>query len=396
MRTVLPGDRTARVCDPSGMGGRARRRAREQPRLARLGSHGTGDRFGALVEAWVLDGPVAELVALHGAESPEALQRVLVIPGRRSDTVPDGAVWAFGRAHADEDTGVVESVVLAVTNRRWTTIARPLLERLTDGGLLDEGHASQLGLCFLEADVVPVTVPGRWLADFYLQQRGDEFGRLDPAKTYTLVRQVSPQVRRWAAARFARDLTASRGCCGAWCGWTAGTLRRRCSAWSTRPIISVTRTRSRCSRWRRIGLPRPCDWRRSSCSRHAGATRRRTTEAPMTAPRPSVAGQHATARPVSPRRDKMHFKKPIAQASPTPDCPPSPSNRHCSPEPLPRRPDANQPTRRRSGPRWLRWAACGRSSRRRGRCTPRSGSSRDGRRSPEWSETATARRWSSP
>lgn len=205
MRAFLSGDRTASVYHPSGMGRRARRRAREKPPLARLGRHGTGDRFGALVEAWVLDGPVAELVAVHDAESPAALQRVLVIPGRRSDTVPDQAVWAFDRAHGGDDTGVVESVVLAVTNHRWTTIARPLLERLTDGGALDEGHTSQLGLCFLEADVVPVTVPGAWLADFYLQQRGDEVGRLDPAKTYTLTRQVSPQVRRWAAARYARD-----------------------------------------------------------------------------------------------------------------------------------------------------------------------------------------------
>jgi hypothetical protein len=142
---------------------------------------------------------------LYGAESPEALQRVLVVPGRRSDTVPDVAMWAFGPAHGDDATGVVESVVLAVTNHRWTTIARPLLERLTDGGLLDEGHVGQLGLCFLEADVVPVTVPGAWLADFYLQQRGDDVGCLDPAKTYTLARQVSPQVRRWAAARFGHD-----------------------------------------------------------------------------------------------------------------------------------------------------------------------------------------------
>lgn len=71
--------------------------------------------------------------------------------------------------------------------------------------MLDECHASQLGVCFLEADIVAVTVPGGWLAEFYLQQRGDDFGRLDPAKTYALSRQVSPQVRRWAAACCASD-----------------------------------------------------------------------------------------------------------------------------------------------------------------------------------------------
>jgi hypothetical protein len=48
-------------------------------------------------------------------------------------------------------------------------------------------------------------VPGGWLVDFYLQKRADSLRRLDPAKTYTLRRQLSPQVRRWAAARRARD-----------------------------------------------------------------------------------------------------------------------------------------------------------------------------------------------
>lgn len=187
------------------MGRRGRRRARGEPVLARLGTHGTGDRFGPLVEGWVLDGPLADLVALHGADTPEALQRVLVIPGRRSDTLPDEALRAFRRAHSDDGTGVVESVVLAITNHRWTAIGRPLLERLTDDGLLDEGHVSQVALRLLEADVVAVTVSGAWLADFYLQQRGDDVGRLDPAKTYALARRVSPQVRRWAAARLARD-----------------------------------------------------------------------------------------------------------------------------------------------------------------------------------------------
>lgn len=97
------------------MGRQGRRRTRKEPVLARLGAHGTGDRFGPLVEAWTLDGPIAELVALHDAASPEALQRVLVIPGRRSDTLPDDALSAFHRAHGEDDTGVVESVVLATT-----------------------------------------------------------------------------------------------------------------------------------------------------------------------------------------------------------------------------------------------------------------------------------------
>ncbi|MBA2529272.1 MAG: hypothetical protein H0V19_04820 [Euzebyales bacterium] len=172
--------------------------------LARLGAQGTGDPAGALVEARVLDGPLAELVALHGAGSPAELQRVLVIPGRRTDTLPDEACWAFGRAHGQDDSGVVESAVLAVTNHRWQKVARRLLDRLAEEGVLDGAHVDVLSTVFLEADVVPVTVPGSWLVEFYLQRRGGCYGRLDPARTFTLQRRLTPLVRRWAAARHAQ------------------------------------------------------------------------------------------------------------------------------------------------------------------------------------------------
>ncbi len=181
----------------------SRRRVQERVRLAQVGGHGTGDRFGPIAEAWRLDGPLSELVALHRADTPEALQRVLVIPGRRTDTMPDQAVAAFRSGHGDDDTGLVESVVLAATNHRWSVIARPLLEALTAGGLLGERHIGRLALYWLQTDTVTISVPGAWLVDFYLQRRGDDLLRLDPAKTYTLSRRPSPQLRRWAAARLA-------------------------------------------------------------------------------------------------------------------------------------------------------------------------------------------------
>lgn len=173
--------------------------------LARLGAFGTGDAAGALVEAWRLDGPMAELVALHGASSPVELQRVLVIPGRRSDTLPDQACRAFDRAHGGDDRGLVESAVLAVTNYRWQKISRLLLERLVEDGVLQKEHIAALSTTLLECDAVPVTVAGSWLVSFYVQQRDDGLRNLDPAKTFTLNRPVAPQVRRWAAAHQAQS-----------------------------------------------------------------------------------------------------------------------------------------------------------------------------------------------
>jgi hypothetical protein len=277
------------------------------------------------------------LVALHDAESPEALQRVLVIPGRRSDTVPDQAVWAFGRAHGDDDTGMVESVVLAVTNHRWTTIARPLLERLTDDGPLDASYAGLLGLCFLEADVVSVTVPGAWLVDFYLQQRGDEVGRPHPAKTYTLARHVSPQVRRWAAACYARDRDG-----------IARVLRRalhmnsRHAAAAMHGLVDASEHLGDADA---IGvLEMAADWpapavrlaalkRLAVRGRHAQALDRAANDRAANIRR--WAARHRQARLPAPRQEAS--QEPEGTGEPAPVLPLRPRCRRCSPEPLPRR-----------------------------------------------------------
>lgn len=183
------------------MGKHARQQTRERPsRALRLGAHGTGDRHGPIVEAWMLDGPLAELVVLHRADTPDALQRVMVIPGRRTDTDAHDAVRAFRRAFNGDNTGLVEAVVVACCHHRWKGVARQLLESLVEQGLLDGDQIGLLAALFLEADAdLAVTAPGAWLVDYYLQQRDEKPRRLDPAKTYTLQRPVAPQVRRWAA-----------------------------------------------------------------------------------------------------------------------------------------------------------------------------------------------------
>lgn len=190
-----------------GKGARGRDR-KQRERQPRLGAHGTGDDAGPIIEAWVLDGSPGELVALERADTPEGLQRVLVIPGRSRDTRCDDAVDAFRCAYdGHDDAGLVESVALACTQPRWKGVARPLLEGLVGGGMLGEGHVGLLADVFLHNNKVAVTAPGAWLVDFYLQQRHGEPRRLDPAKTYTLWRPLGLQLRRWAA----RESVGDRG-----------------------------------------------------------------------------------------------------------------------------------------------------------------------------------------
>lgn len=89
------------------MSQRARPRTRTKPREGlRLGPHGTGEQDGPLVEASGVDGPLAELAALCGADTPEALQQVLLIPGRRVQTNCHDAVAAFRHAYGEDTTGL--------------------------------------------------------------------------------------------------------------------------------------------------------------------------------------------------------------------------------------------------------------------------------------------------
>lgn len=181
-----------------GMSNRAQRRSRRRERL-RLGPRGTGDQDGPLAEASGLDGPLAELVALYGADTPETLQQVLLIPGRRVETNCHDAVVAFRHAYGEDTTGLLECVLLACTGRQWTNVGRRLLEALVDHEVLDDGHLGVLAVIFLEADTVAVTARGDWLADHYLQVRDGELHPLDPDETYSLRRPIGPQLRRWAA-----------------------------------------------------------------------------------------------------------------------------------------------------------------------------------------------------
>lgn len=183
---------------------RGRRRRRRDDGL-RLGPHGTADQRGLLVSARTLDGSLAELTSLFGAETPRALQQAMVIPTRRAATNCWDAVTVVRAVHGEDDTGLVELLALACTSRRWEKVARALLMDLDDHGLLHSGVTGTLAITFLQTDVVAVTAPGAWLADFYLQLRDGDLHPLDPAETYTLRRPVTPQLRRWAACESVRE-----------------------------------------------------------------------------------------------------------------------------------------------------------------------------------------------
>lgn len=183
---------------------RKRARDRRLDRL-RLGPHGTGDQGGPLLAAYTLDGPLAELATLFGADTPQALQQALVIPTRNTATHCWDAVGVFRRVYDGDATGLTECVALACTSRRWRKVGRQLLEDLTEHEVLDSGVTGTLAIIFLETDNVAVTAPGAWLDDFYVQLRDGTPQPLDPTKTYTLRTPVAPQLRRWAARESVRQ-----------------------------------------------------------------------------------------------------------------------------------------------------------------------------------------------
>jgi hypothetical protein len=204
--------------------------------------------------------------------------------------MPDQAADALARVHGTDLEGLVESVVLAITNFRWRKIARPLLQRLVADEVLDPGRADLLSFALLESDVVGVTVPGSWLVDFYVQMRDDEPRRLDPARTYSLERHLTPQTHRWAAACHAGSREG-----------IARVLRRalrmdsRHGAAAIRGLVDGTERASTttrpwsCSSSPPTGLRPTCGWPPSRASRPGPAQRR---------PRPGGHGPGRAGPPV--------------------------------------------------------------------------------------------------
>jgi hypothetical protein len=171
--------------------------------VARLGAHGAGDPLGPLDAIAVISDRLADLRMRHEVDSPEALHRLLVVDHRLGrETLADGGCRLFMQAHAEDEEGIAESVLLLCTDRRWRGVERRLLLQLSDCPGVED-CLELLALVFLQASSAPVTVPGSWLLDLYAQVRDGEVRGLDPAKSYSIDRPIPPQLRRWASARTA-------------------------------------------------------------------------------------------------------------------------------------------------------------------------------------------------
>lgn len=144
--------------------------------------------------------PLADLLAVSGAERPDDLWRWLVtVPGTVAQTDTFFAEIAFERLHRDEPTGAACTAALLCTDSRWRNVARRLVRAVEASGLVDEEHLGDLAVAFTLDDDYLWEVPDGWLADGTVVV--DHRVRRSDGSTPVVVvaRPISPPLRRWGA-----------------------------------------------------------------------------------------------------------------------------------------------------------------------------------------------------
>lgn len=143
--------------------------------------------------------PLADLLAVSGAERPEDLWRWLVtVPGTVAQTDTFFAEIAFERLHRDEPTGAACTAALLCTDSRWRNVARRLVRFVEASGFVDEEDLGDLAVAFTVDDDYLWQVPDDWLADGTVVV-GEPPVAADPPATVVVARPIPPPLRRWGA-----------------------------------------------------------------------------------------------------------------------------------------------------------------------------------------------------
>lgn len=143
--------------------------------------------------------PLADLLAVSGAERPDDLWRWLVtVPGTVAQTDTFFAEIAFERLHRDEPTGAACTAALLCTDSRWRNVARRLVRAVEASGLVEEEDLGELAVAFTVDDDYLWQVPDDWLADGTVVV-GEPPVAADPPPTVVVARPIPPPLRRWGA-----------------------------------------------------------------------------------------------------------------------------------------------------------------------------------------------------
>jgi hypothetical protein len=160
------------------------------------------------VQPWT---PLGELMGLMEAESLDDLYRRLALwPRARRNTWDAFEPWCiFHRFHEHDQDGAATTAVLLVTDGRWASAAGRLMAQIAHSGLVPAEDLDLLAETFVSAGKhVFWKAPEEWFrggTTIVLESEGPAV--VDPRPSdedeglYVVSREVSPPLRRWAAAR---------------------------------------------------------------------------------------------------------------------------------------------------------------------------------------------------
>lgn len=143
--------------------------------------------------------PLADLLAVSGAESADDLWRWLVtVPGTVAEANTFFAEIAFERLHRDEPQDAWRTAALLCTDSRWRNVARRLVRFVEASGLVDEEDLGELAVAFTVDDDYRWEVPDDWLADGTVVV-AEPPGVGESRPTVVVARPIPPPLRRWGA-----------------------------------------------------------------------------------------------------------------------------------------------------------------------------------------------------
>ena len=145
--------------------------------------------------------PLADMVAISGAERPDDLWRWLVgVRVTYAETNTFVPLGAFRGLHEHDPEHAGRTAALLCTDARYRKVTGRLVRGIEASGLVGARELGDLALTFALDDLLHWPVPDEWVQDGTVRASARALKVAGPSPVVVLPRPIEPPLRRWGAA----------------------------------------------------------------------------------------------------------------------------------------------------------------------------------------------------